>query len=497
MRRTSSRAYIYAVVIALLAFGLGQSWPDLVGRVTYALESGQAVAAREQLQHVRDLSAAFQRVTKAMRPSVVNIRSVRKIEVSGSIRRSPFFGSPFGEDFFERFFGRPFPPGLGPEQPFVQRGLGTGVIVSEDGYIVTNNHVVANADKLTVTLSDERTFEAEVVGTDEKTDLAVLKIGAPDLLPAELGDSDAIEVGEWVLAIGNPFGLSHTVTAGIVSAKGRANVGIAEYEDFIQTDAAINPGNSGGPLVNLEGKVIGINTAIATRSGAYQGVGFAIPSNMVRQVMEAIIKQGRVVRGWLGVWIQNLSPDLAASFGFEGTEGVLISDVVEDGPGDKAGLEPGDIILRFDGHKVRDMNEFRIRVAATKPGRKVTLEIFRDGRQKKVEVEVGELESQSFFAGGPAGPEDLGLRVQDLSPELAERLGLEPGERGVVVVQVEPGSVAERCGLRPRDVIIAVGGRRVENLREFRAALAEHDLDRGVRLRVKTEGAQRFVFLKR
>ena len=500
----SPRVLIYPLVVAAVAFALGQAWPDLVGRAAYALESGQAAAAREQLKHVNDLSAAFQEVTKAIKPSVVNIRSIRKIEVNNRMRimpfpwRNPFFGSPFDDDFFERFFGPRQQPWSTPDgQQHVQRGLGTGLIVSDDGYIITNNHVVAQADDITVTLSDDRTFDAEVVGTDEKTDLAVLKIDAPNLLPAELGDSSAITVGEWVLAMGNPFGLSQTVTAGIISAKGRANVGIAEYEDFIQTDAAINPGNSGGPLVNLAGEVIGINTAIATKTGAYQGVGFAIPTNMVKQIMEDIIDDGKVVRGWLGVTIQNLNEDLAASFDFEGTDGVLIGDVIDNGPGDEAGIESGDIVTHFDGERVEDMNHFRNRVAATKPGTKVEMKVFRDGKSKTLTVEVGELESQSFFAHGPAAPEDLGMRLQNITPDVAQRLRLQGDEQGVVVTQVEPGSMAEKAGIRSGDVIISVGSDRVGNLSYFRHALASQDLDKGVRLRVKTEGMQRFVFLKR
>jgi serine protease Do len=297
--------------------------------------------------------------------------------------------------------------------------------------------------------------------------------------------------------MGNPFGLSQTVTAGIVSATGRANVGIAEYEDFIQTDAAINPGNSGGPLVSLDGRVVGINTAIATRSGGYQGVGFAIPVNMVKQVMDAIVEDGKVVRGWLGASIQNLTQDLADSFGFEGTDGVLIGDVVSDGPGDKGGLEAGDIVVRFAGKSVDDMNQLRNRVAATKPGKKVEVEVFRDGKRKKLDIEIGELESQAFFARGLAGPEDLGMQLQNITPDLAARLRLQADEQGVVVTQVEPASVAEKSGIRPGDIVIAVGSDRVTSLSEFREALAKHDLEKGVRLRLKTEGMQRFVFLKR
>ena len=497
----SPRIFVYCVLTAGAAFTVGQVWPQLVSRAAYAFESGQANAAREQLKHIRDLSQAFQEVTKSIKPSVVNIRSIRQIEMDNRVRRMPFpgqspFGSPFGDDFFERFFGDRFRSNPGGEQ-YVQRGLGTGVIVSEDGYIVTNNHVVDDASDVTVTLSDERSFDAEVIGADEKTDLAILKIDAPELMPAELSDSEDVQVGEWVLAMGNPFGLAHTVTAGIISAKGRSSVGIADYEDFIQTDAAINPGNSGGPLVNLDGEVIGINTAIATRTGRYQGIGFAIPANMVRQVMNAIVEDGKVVRGWLGVTIQNLTEDLAASFDFAGTDGVLIGDVIEDGPADRAGLQSGDIIVQYDGQAVDDMNRLRNRIAATKPGQKVEFEIFRDGKLITEIVEIGELESQSFFARGSTGLDDMGMRVQNLTPDVARQLHLQTDEQGVVVTHVEAGSLAEKSGVRQGDLIITVDGKRVTNLSEFRRALSALDLKRGARLRVKTEGMQRFVFLKR
>jgi serine protease Do len=309
-------------------------------------------------------------------------------------------------------------------------------------------------------------------------------------MPAELADSEGIKVGERVLAMGNAFGLfPPTVSLGIISAKGRSNVRIAEYGDFIQTDAVINPGSSGGPLVNLDGEVIGIiNTAIATRNGSYQGVGFAIPANMVKQVMEAIIDDGKVVRGWLGVSIQNLTEELTASFDFKGTDGVLIGDVIDDGPGGKAGMRPGDIVVQFDGKRVEDMNQFRNRVAATKPGSQVKMEVFRDGKRKKLIVEIGELERQSFFARGPAAPEGLGMRLQDITPDSAQRLRLKTEEQGVVVTQVEPGSMAERAGFRQGDVIIAVGSDRVGNLSEFRQALAKHKLARCPRSHSGTAG---------
>jgi serine protease Do len=348
-----------------------------------------------------------------------------------------------------------------------------------------------------VTLSDDRQFDAKVIGTDAQTDLAVVRIEASNLVPAQLGDSDKLKVGQWVLAMGNPFGLTQTVTAGIISATGRANVGIADYEDFIQTDAAINPGNSGGPLVNLDGEVIGINTAIASRNGGYQGIGFAIPSNMARQIMSAIIDEGHVVRGWLGVVIQALTPELAQSFGYDGTDGVLIGDVTRDGPAASAGIESGDIVLKFGDVEIEDFNQLKNRVAATAPGTKVDVLVWRNGERMTIPVEIGELESPGDLGGGGGQPQELGVSLRTITPEIAAQLGLDENATGVVVTAVEPGSAAEESGLRRGDVIVTVGSTPIEDLADFSAALRTLDLDAGVRLRVMTDGMQRFVFLKR
>jgi len=472
-------------------------WPGSAQRTACADQSGQVETAREQLKHARALSAAFEEVAEAVKPSVVSITSIKRVETPALIFPGPRgpLRDPlrefFGDDLFERFFGRGQP-----EREGVVRGGGTGVIVSADGYVLTNNHVVEGADQVTVSLADGRRFVAQIVGTDPKTDLAVIKISADGLKPAQLGDSERLRVGEWVLAVGNPLGLEQTVTAGIISAKGRSYVGLAEYEDYIQTDAAINPGNSGGPLLNLDGQVVGINSAIVSRSGGYMGIGFAIPANMARKVMEDIIADGKVTRGYLGVIVQNLTPDLARSFGYDQPHGVLVAEVAPDGPAAKAGIESDDIIIELGGKPMDNMNELRNAVATTDPGTKVEVKVFRKGQTRSLKVEIGELDSAPVSRAAGRTTDDLGLAVENLTAEEARRLGLSDAA-GVLVTEVEPGGVAERSGLLRYDVIISVGDKPVRNVRDFHAALREHDLDRGVRIKVRTQDASRYVFLKR
>ena len=384
-------------------------------------------------------------------------------------------------------------------------GTGSGVIVSADGYILTNNHVVGDADEVDVTLPDGHEHRAKVVGTDPASDLAVIQVKASDLKAAKLGDSANLKVGEWVVAAGNPFGLSHTVTAGIVSAKGRSNMPnmrIADYEDFIQTDAAINPGNSGGPLINLRGEVIGINTAIASRTGGSNGVGFAIPVNMAKSIMESLIKHGHVVRGWLGLSIQPLTDEMAKSFGFDSTEGVLIGDVLPEGPAQKAGLKRGDIVTKFDGKKVKDMVEFRTAVAETEPGSKVRIEVYRDGKTKTVKVEVGTQPKGALSAmrGSPEKEkgtlDDLGISVANAGPDSLRGLGLPEDLKGVLVTQVEQMGTGARAGLRVGDVIVDVQGVSTPDVSTFREQIAKQDLKKGIHLLVQTGEARHYVLLR-
>ncbi|AEH44896.1 protease Do [Thermodesulfatator indicus DSM 15286] len=434
-----------------------------------AVTTQNKVQDQEAINLAIKLSHAFAQVAKKAGPAVVFVQ-VEKVIVKQGPAMEPFpFGSPFdffGPDFFERFFRERFP------HKYKQMAAGSGFIISKDGYIITNNHVVANADKVTVKLADGREFKAKIVGTDPASDVAVLKIKADNLPVLPLGDSDKIQVGEWVIAIGNPFGLTQTVTVGVISAKGRSGMGITDYEDFIQTDAAINPGNSGGPLVNLRGEAIGMNTAIFTRSGGYMGIGFAIPINMVKVIAKQLIEKGKVVRGWLGVVIQDLNEDLAKSFGLEKPEGALVTDVAPNSPADKAGLKPGDIIVEYNGKPVKNVAELRTLVALTSPGTKVKMVVFRKGHKKELEVVIGsQPQSFSILTGQNELLQKLGLEVKPLTPALAEQLGYGVNE-GVVITGVAPGSPADIAGLRPGMLIEEVNHRRVHNLKEFVEALA-------------------------
>jgi serine protease Do len=501
LNRTGLPVLIAIGLVAAVTVGAVILLPDIAAQLSYAVERGQADAARENLGTATGISSAFRGVAKTMQPSVVSITSVKRFQPSqrGGRRRLPQlpeeFRDFFGDDGLDRFFQFPIPEG-----GFQQQGLGSGVIVSEDGYVLTNNHVVRDADEVSVILTDGRRFTAEVIGTDAPTDLAVLKVDASGLVPATLGDSSEIDVGQWVLAVGSPMGLDQTVTVGIVSAKGRGNVGISDYEDFIQTDAAINPGNSGGPLVNLEGEVIGINTAIASRTGGNMGIGFAIPSNMARDVKDAIINEGKVQRGRIGAMIQNLTPDLAKSFDYDSTKGVLVGDVIEDSPADQAGLKSGDIVVEYNGKAVNKAYQLRNAVAGTAPGSEGELEVFRNGKYRTVEITIGRLEDQPSLGqvtpGAEAGSE-LGMTLKNLTPELRQQLGLGPGEKGVVVVAVQPGGLASREGIRKGDLVIGVGNTPISDVASFRSAMEEHDLDQGVRLRLERDGMRRFVFLRR
>ena len=415
---------------------------------------------------LRALEDAFVSVADRATPSVVNVSVKLKPEAAQEEGPSPEmeerFREFFGPELFERFFRRRAPREDG-------RAAGSGVIVDARGYILTNNHVVENASAIEVRLSDDRKFKATLVGRDARTDLAVLKVESSDPLPvAELGDSDRLRVGQWAIAIGNPFGLDRTVTAGIISATGRTHVGVATYEAFIQTDASINPGNSGGPLLNLDGRVIGINTAIVS-SG--QGIGFAIPITMARDIMTQLIARGRVVRGWLGVVIQDLTPELAASFGVKEDAGVLVAEVMKDGPAAAAGLKPGDVITGFGGSPIKDVTDLQKRVAAVEPGRPAPITVMRDHKPLGLSVKLGEQPTDEAVAAAESGEDVLGLVVEPLTPETARQNRLS-ARRGLLVTEVAPGSPGAEAGIKPGDAIVEVNRRPVADAAAFKQIAA-------------------------
>lgn len=454
-----------------------------------------SVIDSESLRYATDLSNAFRNAAEVIRPAVVSITSEKELR---SARQSV---KPSLPESLRRFFGDDFEFFFGPQSSSprsFQQGYGSGVIVSQDGYVLTNNHVVADADRVIVKTQDKVEYPAKVVGTDPKTDVAVLKIEASNLPVARLANSDEARVGDWVLAVGGPFGLENTVTAGIISATGRDAVGITDYENFLQTDAAVNPGNSGGPLVNLRGEVVGINTAIASRSGSNAGIGFAIPSNLAKMVMDDLIPDGKVERGFLGAMIQDLTKELAKSFGYDGRDGVLVSDVAKGGPAEKAGLKSGDIIIRFNGHPMNHATQLRNTVAQTPPETTVEVEIFRDGKRQTISVKLGLLDDKVALSSdaSQSTSNELGLSVQTLTPDLARHLGYSEAQKGVVIREVKPGSWAQRAGLDVEQVIVSINGKDISDARSFQEVVSQQDLAAGLRMQVLVNGFRRFVFLK-
>ncbi len=452
---------IAGIVILLFGFLLGGIAFYFAGKVV-APSRHTVLAPPRVPSQIIETSKAFSEIANAISPAVVNISTTKVIK-----RDAPsFFDDPFF-NFFDPLHEFGFP------KKWKEQSLGSGVIVSGDGYIITNNHVIEQAEEIKVILYDKRSFRGKVVGFDPKTDIAVIKISADNLPITTWGDSDKLQVGEFVLAIGNPFGLSHTVTMGIISAIGRVSVGIADYEDFIQTDAAINPGNSGGPLVNIKGEVIGINTAIFSKTGGYQGIGFAVPSNLAQSIKDQLIKSGKVSRGWLGVAIQRLTPELSQKFGLKDSSGALIGDVVKDSPAEKAGIRRGDIIIEYDGKKIRDADTLRNTVAQSKPGSQIAVKLLRGGKEYALTVTVAEYpkeinEAEQQPANDNAQREALaGLEVRELTKEIAQQLGLRREEKGVVVVKVETGSAAEDAKLKRGDVIQEIDNKKVNTLNDF------------------------------
>jgi len=428
-------------------------------------------------------SGSFAQVAETVAPAVVNINTVTR----GTVGRTPVEEF-FGDEFFRRFFGEI------PENQRVQRSLGSGVIVDPSGIVLTNAHVVERATEIEVVTAEGKKHKAKVAGVDKRTDLAVLRLqgtGAP-YPAATLGNSDQMKVGDWVLAIGSPFGLQQTVTAGIISAKGRS-IGQGPFDDFLQTDAAINPGNSGGPLVNMAGEVIGINSAILSRSGGNVGIGFSIPSNMAKRIYTELVAKGKITRGWLGVSIQPLTPELAKGFGLKEPSGVLISDVVQDSPAAKAGLLAGDIIVEFDGQKVGSPQDLQKVVAVTQPGKAAPIKVWRDKGQKSLEIKMGETpEDNVALKSTNKGRTLLGLDVRPITPDVARQLNVR-GSEGVVVFGVEEESPAAEAGLQRGDVIREVNRQRVRSLQDFERATK--GLKEGDRITVLLQRGQQALYV--
>ena len=450
----------------------------------------QAAEAGPQLPSFADLA---ERVS----PAVVNIRIVKTVKgrpMMGLFGRERGQGAPSPEELFERFFRG---PGGGGDQPreFKERSLGSGVIIDPEGYVLTNNHVIDGADEIVVRLKGEKELPAKIIGRDAKTDLALIKIDGEKNLPVlPLGDSGELRVGDWVLAVGNPFGLEHTVTAGIISAKGR-DIGAGPYDDFLQTDASINPGNSGGPLIDLGGAVVGINTAIAAQG---QGIGFAIPVNLAKKIVGQLREKGRVVRGYLGVYFQPVTPELAQQFGLKKAGGALVAEVIAGGPAAAGGVKPGDVIVRFDGREVNDWHELPAMVADTPVGREVVMTVIRRGGEKKLEITVGELKDGEVQAQGEPqrqSEDKLGLSLQELTPDLAQQLGVSAG-KGLVVTGAREGGPAAEAGLRKGDVIVEADRKAVETIKEFQGLVRGLKPGDGLLVLYQREGRSLYTVIK-
>lgn len=449
------------------------------------------------------LGDAYAAVAAHVQPLVVSVYSEKMVKF-----HSGEFGFPFEDDFFQQFFGRRFQgprPGPTPKEFSVpQRGMGSGMIIDKDGFILTNHHVVKDVDEIKVQFADKRRFEAEIVGLDPKTDVAVIRIKGqvPRGLPVvEWGDSNTLKVGELVMAIGAPFGLMQTVTTGIISAKGRSDVGITDFEDFLQTDAPINPGNSGGPLVNMRGEVIGMNTAIASRAGQSAGVGFSIPSNLIKSLLPTLIKGRKITRGQLGVIIQEVTKELAGQFSLPPeTKGALVAQVNPGSAADKAGIKAGDVIIRFGGVDIQDTRELRNRVAAAVPGTQVKVVILREGKERALTVTIGEMQAESTASKAAEEPSSsrlakLGLTVDSLTQELARKHDL-LGKSGVVITEVEPGSPSSLAGLQEGDLIVEANRHAVSTVEELERAVGKAKAQEGILLLVKRKEASLFVVLQ-
>jgi len=474
---------------------LGLAFLVLLFGLFFCMDSHRAnsLPKSDKLTTARSLGQAFVEVAKKVQPAVVNVTTEKTITMKPWERFGDDFfkGSPF-EDFF-RGFGFP-PRERGREYRQKQRSGGSGVIVDKEGYILTNNHVVEGADKVKVRLNDGREFTATVKGQDPRTDLSVLHIKAKDLPVAILGDSDKLEVGEWAIAIGSPFGLEHTVTVGVISAKGRSGLGTGTYEDFIQTDASINPGNSGGPLINIDGEVVGIN-AMIIQPGT--GIGFAIPINMAKQILNDLIKQGKVVRPWLGISVQDLTPEMMEHFKVKEKEGVLVGQVYPGTGAEKAGLASGDIIKSVEEKAIKNVNELVKEIQKKKVGQKVKLNIIRDGKGMTIEVTTTSMPDKPELPKEKEGEEKLGARVQELTPQLALKYQISGVKRGVVVIGIEEGSIADEIGFEEGDVILEINRKKIETLKDFEKAVKDANIEKGILFHLHRKGSSFYLTYKK
>ena len=483
MRRfiTNGHSTLFLLLLIAVVLGSGIITPD---STTLAREK---TVSQDTIKFLGKLSDALAEVADVVRPSVVNVSTTSTV----TMEENPE-GDLFNDPFFRHFFGDQFGH---QKRKYKSAALGSGVIFSGNGYILTNNHVVTGAEEIKVVLSDKREFKGKIVGTDPRTDLAVIKINARDLPAAKLGDSSKLKAGDIVLAVGTPFGLNSTVTMGIVSAVGRSNVGIADFEDFIQTDAAVNPGNSGGALVNTNGEVVGINTAIFSISGGYMGVGFAIPSDMAKTVMDSIIKHGKVIRGWLGVSIQDLTPDIAKSLGIKQQTGALVADVVKDSPAEKAGLKRGDVIVSLDGKPVEDSTSLRNMVSAAAPGKTMELKIIREGKEKSVVATLAEFKEQAAVKKVEYNNVLKGITVQELTASLRDQINVPENMNGVVITDVGPDSPAQGI-LQAGDVVLEVNRHEIKNLKDYDQLVSKIGEKDSVLLLIYREGGTIYITIR-
>jgi serine protease Do len=489
--KTSNRKTFFMFLMAfLVAFFI----VSLVGvlRSSFTTTGAPEITEAQAVPGISDNAGktpvSFSDLAERVKPAVVNISTSKTYKGRSGFGtpfgNSPFGNSPFGDDFFDRFFGDM------PRREFKQRSLGSGFIISNDGYIFTNNHVVEQADKILVKISDGKEYEAKVIGTDANTDIALIKIKPSNSLPVvEIGDSEKVKVGEWVIAIGNPFGLEATVTAGIVSAKGRV-IGAGPYDNFIQTDASINPGNSGGPLFNMEGKVIGINTAIVAQG---QGIGFAIPISMAKSILNDLKTKGKVTRGWLGISVQDISDDIASNLNHSNKRGALVSDVFKGDPADKAGIRIGDIITEINGKPIKDTHELLLTIASLHVGQKMTVKAIRDGKEMTFHVTVAERKENVMMAD-KSGKGHFGITAQDITSEMARQLGI--GREGVIVAEVQNGSPADEVGIQQQDIIVQVNRVKISSMKDYTREIMKAAAKKSVTLLIKRGRSSFFVALR-